>query len=63
MAINLFVKDLIEEINGLLILKASRTLTLEEFEILETQSERTLSQTVETMKRHERVDLLIMGEA
>lgn len=63
MAINIFVKDLIEEINGLLILKASRTLTLEEYEILEAQSERTLSQTVETMKRHERVDLLITGEA
>ena len=63
MALNLLIKDLVEEINGLLILKAGRTLTLEEYEILESKPEETLSQTIKVMEKHECVDLLIMGEA
>lgn len=63
MALNSFISDLVEEINGLLILKAGRTLTLEECEILEQQKADVLLETIFTLKTHERVDLLIAEEA
>jgi hypothetical protein len=59
MALNKFITDLVEEINGLLILKASRTLTLEECEILEGQSPKVLQDTINVLEKHDKVDLLI----
>lgn len=63
MALNSFISDLVEEINGLLILKAGRTLTLDECEILEQHTAEDLLDTIFTLKTYERVDLLIAEEA
>lgn len=63
MALNCFISDLVEEINGLLILKAGRTLTLDECEILEQHTAEDLLDTIFTLKTYERVDLLIAEEA
>lgn len=63
MALNKFISELVEEINGLLILKAGRTLTLEECEILEQHTAEDLLETIFTLKTYERVDLLIAEEA